>query len=80
MSANRAMGLSEETPEPNELRSGRACSPPVPGPPTTNNTQVTREGTGSNLGYILKDICIVNINSVDIPPMSQQKIYKSFIF
>ena len=52
MSTNRTSGHSENTPETNELRPERASSPPVPGPPTTNNTQVTREGTGSSLGYV----------------------------
>ena len=50
MSRNRAPGVPEEGSEPNDHRSGRACSPPVPGPPTTNNTQVTREGTSNGSG------------------------------
>ena len=50
MSRNRGTGGPEEGSEPNDLRSGRACSPPVPGPPTTNNTQVTREGTSAGSG------------------------------
>ena len=50
MSANSAAGFSEDTSGPIEMRSGRACSPPVPGPPTSNNTQVSREGTPSSSG------------------------------
>ena len=50
MRDHRTKGMSEDPSETNNMRSGRACSPPVPGPPTTNNIQVTREGAGSNLG------------------------------
>ena len=52
MSSNRESGHTEDSAGNNELRSARACSPPVPGPPTTNNIQVTREGNGSSLGYV----------------------------
>ena len=47
---HRTKGMSDDPSETNNMRSGRACSPPVPGPPTANNIQVTREGAGSNLG------------------------------
>ena len=59
MNANRAAGLSEDTRESNNMRSGRACSPPVPGPPTANNTQVTREGATSSLGYVKQFIMLL---------------------
>ena len=62
MSANRGAGLSEDTRESSDMRSGRACSPPVPGPPTANNTQVTREGASSSLGYAKQFVMLISIH------------------
>ena len=45
MNNSSAARFSEDTPRSTDQGySRRAGSPPVPGPPTTNNVQVSREG------------------------------------
>ena len=58
MNADSTSEFTNDTPAEADMRLGGASSPPVPGSPTSNNTQVSREGLNSSYGYLLTIIHI----------------------